>query len=557
MLLSPLRSWREKPWSLRTWALAAAVISLGGAILAGASAGAFSWHHQRARLDQNMVATMRAIIGAVDHELENAVALTRIISEAPSLQRGDLAMFEALARALAHSFGYSVVLSEPGSTKAIMSTAVPAAQAYPELPGDWAHPLNNPREIVVRPIRRAADGKWTAAVQMVIPDVRGRQTVITLVVPVERFQRIIREQRLPPEWSPVVLDQEWTIVARGITPEKFVGAKGANPQVMNLPSPDTTYEGRVLEGYKTIHARSRSEQFGWTAAVAVPQSLLVQQFIGPALAAALAAFLVSLVAVAGIALLWSRFFSDVRHLTAAAQQISDRKIAEAGELHIRELNLVADEMQRASERLKADEQFRKRAVDELAHRLRNKVATIQAIMYSLLREHPVLRDEVSKRLGALAATDSLLIDAQGRGAELERILQAELAPYGPTRIGVDGPHVILEPNLAFTMTLLFHELATNAAKYGALSCEGGAIRVCWSLAGNRLNFEWRETGGPTVSTPARRGFGTRLLASALSAFGGELQSSFEPAGLIVRIQVDVASGQLRVVPEDTDRSLAV
>ena len=539
---------RREGWSLRTWVFAVAAVSATGALVTGALAGWYSWDQQKARLDQSLVATTRAIIQAADHELDQAIALARGLSAAPSLERGDLASFERRSRALVEPFGYFLILSEYGSAKQMLNTAVPQGTAYPALPLEWTQGLDEVRGAIVRPlIRRAADGMWTTAVQMVASDAQGRKHVITLGLPFGRFQRIIDEQKLPPQWSPVILDQDWTIVARGLNPEKFIGAKGANPYLMKLPSPDSTYGGRVLEGYTTVNARSRSERFGWTAAVAVPQSLLLQQFLGPAMLAALASFLVCLLALGTIGLLALRVIKDVRVLSKAAEQISERQAVQPGPIHIRELKAVADGMQHASERLKAEEQFRKHAVAELAHRLRNKVATIQAIVYSLLRNQPALRDQVCNRLAALSATDDLLTATHGDGADLAHIVQSELTPYGQSRITADGPQVSLEPNLAFTMALLFHELATNAAKYGALSTEKGMIAIRWALTDHRLDLQWRESGGPLVHKPERRGFGSHLVASALGAFGGEAEAHFEPAGLIVRIQVNRSGERLRVV----------
>jgi signal transduction histidine kinase len=132
----------------------------------------------------------------------------------------------------------------------------------------------------------------------------------------------------------------------------------------------------VLEGYATVNARSRSEKFGWTAAVAVPQSLLFHQFFGPAALAALAGFIVSLLALAALGLLASRLVQDVRTLAKATETLSGREFVDAAPMSIKELNIVARGIEHASERLQAEEQFRKRAVDELAHRLRNKVACV-------------------------------------------------------------------------------------------------------------------------------------------------------------------------------------
>ena len=158
----------------------------------------------------------------------------------------------------------------------------------------------------------------------------------------------------------------------------------------------------------------------------------------------------------------------------------------------------ADSYRRLAKRLREEERLRVLAVEELAHRLKNKIASIQSIISYQLREQPQLRDDIIARLVALSATDDLIMAAQGRGASLRAILSTELKPYGLARISMEGPDIILSPTFALTMTLIVHELATNAAKYGALSRPAGKLSVHWSLADRALNLNWREAGGPPI-----------------------------------------------------------
>ncbi len=196
---------------------------------------------------------------------------------------------------------------------------------------------------------------------------------------------------------------------------------------------------------------------------------------------------------------------------------------------------AADHYRQLTRRLEDEEEFRKLTVEELAHRLKNKIATIEAVISLQLRNSPQTRDAILGRLAALSATDDLILQTQGQGAYLREILAAELSPYEASRIAVAGPVVLLSPKLATTMALLVHELATNAAKYGALSSPTGQVAISWSLSDDRLNLEWRESGGPAVSIPAQNGFGMRLLLGALHQFGGTAETKFEPTGFICKI----------------------
>ena len=211
----------------------------------------------------------------------------------------------------------------------------------------------------------------------------------------------------------------------------------------------------------------------------------------------------------------------------------------------------ADHYRRLRSRLEDEEKFRTLAVEELAHRLKNKIATIQSIISFQLRDNPQVRDAIARRLIALSATDDLILTAQGRGAWIRDILSAELGPYDVSRISMAGPDILLPPKVALTLALLTHELATNAAKHGALSCETGQLSVCWSLSDARLSLEWRECDGPPVAIPLHRGFGMLLLSRALDQFGGAVETTFEPTGLICKLSVALTEDRLSIAPRET------
>jgi len=211
---------------------------------------------------------------------------------------------------------------------------------------------------------------------------------------------------------------------------------------------------------------------------------------------------------------------------------------------------AADHYRRLTKRLEDEEKFRKLAVEELAHRLKNKIATIQSIISFKLRDNLQTRDSIIGCLAALSATDDLILATQEGGARLRDILSAELGPYEASRIAIQGPVIILSPKLAMTMALLVHELATNAAKYGALSVATGKVAIRWSLCDTRLDLEWRESDGPIITAPTRRGFGMRLLSRALDQFGGTVETTFEPTGLICRLSAALPENYTTSVESD-------
>jgi len=198
---------------------------------------------------------------------------------------------------------------------------------------------------------------------------------------------------------------------------------------------------------------------------------------------------------------------------------------------------AADHYRNLTRRLEDEERFRKLTVEELSLRLKNKIATIQAIISLELHDIPQKRDAIVGRLTALSATDDLILETQGQGARLREILSTELGPYEVSRIAIAGPVILLSPKLAMTMALLVHELATNAAKYGALSSATGRVAISWSLSDGQLKLEWRESGGPVVKTPTKNGFGMRLLSRALTQFGGVVETEYEATGLLCKMNI--------------------
>ena len=154
----------------------------------------------------------------------------------------------------------------------------------------------------------------------------------------------------------------------------------------------------------------------------------------------------------------------------------------------------ADHYRKITKRLGDEEKFRKLAVDELAHRLKNKLATIQSIISFQLRDDPQIRDAILTRLAALSATDDLIMATQGQGAGLRGILSAELRPYGVSRVSMEGPDVLLPPKLALMMALLF----TNSLPMLQNTVRCRVRRVTYQSGGRSPMLDWSLNGVKTV-----------------------------------------------------------
>lgn len=185
-------------------------------------------------------------------------------------------------------------------------------------------------------------------------------------------------------------------------------------------------------------------------------------------------------------------------------------------------------------------------IRELHHRVKNTLATVQAVVGATARSTSSI-DEFYKafvgRIVSLANTHSLLTEALWQMAPLREILDKELRPYNDARgerIKLEGPPVELPSEIAVPIGMAIHELTTNAAKYGALSVRNGRVCVTWDVhedeEGKRLNMVWEERGGPSVSQPERQGFGSRLLHRVLTTqLSAKVEVDYAPEGLRVAI----------------------
>jgi two-component sensor histidine kinase len=193
--------------------------------------------------------------------------------------------------------------------------------------------------------------------------------------------------------------------------------------------------------------------------------------------------------------------------------------------------------------LRANEKQLRLMVAELNHRVKNTIAIILSIAARTARQSGTIEEFYGKyqsRLIALARTHDALNEAFWEGAQLCEIAAGELRAYDETRFTVDGPNVSLPPSTAVSVGLCIHELASNAAKYGALSNDAGRVRVTWRVekadGTSTLVFSWTETGGPPVTPPTRRGFGSELIARSFSG-PGESKLDFAKGGVVCEVRV--------------------
>jgi two-component sensor histidine kinase len=262
--------------------------------------------------------------------------------------------------------------------------------------------------------------------------------------------------------------------------------------------------------------------------------------LGPALAAA--ALMIALGVMAALA--FARPISrDVRGLVGEAEALAaGARLLNPLPSHLQEIAEVRGSLEAADGILRAREAEARQAADrqqlminELNHRVKNTLVVVQSLARHSLRPTGDGENGLAQfndRLHALASAHDLLTRRSWEGADLGELLVEALKPYA-NQLTLDGPPVPLTPNAAVALAMIFHELATNASKYGALSTEAGRVSVTWNVEGrSRLTIIWRERAGPKVSPPNRGGFGSRLIAASLKGdLAGSADFEYAPEGL--------------------------
>jgi two-component sensor histidine kinase len=345
--------------------------------------------------------------------------------------------------------------------------------------------------------------KQSQVVTVEVPVLRGGEVIYDLSFspPIDIFQHLVEKQRPDELWTVSLLDAKGIVFARAPNPEETFG-KRASPSLYDtmFDKPEATLSSVSLDHVALSSAYARSQLTGWTVAAGVAESSLV-------------APLWRNIAITGL-------IGGVLLLTGLAFALRMATTIARGEM-LHDL-----------------------LIEELNHRVKNTLALMQAIAVQTFRSSS--RDERSKfegRLGALAEAHNLLSQEKWQGAELKDVIGRVLQPFllnNPERIRMAGPTVPLSPRLAVVLSMIVHEIATNAAKYGALSNDSGTVALDWEVTAEtpkpRLRLIWTESGGPPVTAPVQRGFGSRLIErSTRDQLGGEATVDFLPRGVVYTI----------------------
>jgi two-component sensor histidine kinase len=448
----------------------------------------------------------RGMMLAVDRELQGIIAALQVLALSQPLRDGDLTGFRRQAETYLRQQrqGSNLVLSD--RTRQIINLRAPPGEPLPLLVDtETVAAVYDTARPAVSNLRRGPVLQ-RLIVTVHVPVIHDGRVVYSLSInpTLESFSDIIHQQRPPEGWVISVFDRAGVNVARTPNPERFVGTK-ASPSFypVLMSRNEGVIEATSLEGTPLLTAFSKSPISGWSVAAGIPRATLTQP-LWQSLATSLAI---------GLGLLLLGLAFAVRMATRIARAEAHRELL----------------------------------INELNHRVKNTLTTVQSIAARTLRGTGSGRDAaqtLESRLIALSRTHNVLSETNWESADLHGIANGTLEPYlsrDSARVEISGPPVQLRPRVALTIAMVLHELATNAIKYGALASAGGRISLAWRFVDGApeptLRMIWRESGGPSVQPPERKGFGSTLIeASVAHELKGNATLSFEPSGVVCTME---------------------
>jgi two-component sensor histidine kinase len=522
----------------RTWSLLALLLAYGAlATLPIVMVGSYLFftvlQGERDHLGERVRQVAAAVAGDVDRELQRRETVLGTLATSPLIASGDLAGFHAQARAAVANQNLVVLLQDAISKQQLVNTFVGYGTSLPTTgdPDTFDRVLSNKR-VEVSDLFMSLVSKGPA-IDIALPIIEGGNVryLLKLALTPDHFWQIIAEHSLELRWRVTIVDRRGIIIARTDAQDRFVGQALPGPELKEMRSREKMLTSEGIDGAMTAWATVPSA--GWTVRVSAPFDVTQSSFyrsIGLTSVVTLALVLTLLLGLFFAA----RLSAPLSSVARMAQGLVRQEPVVAPPVSYKEADMLVAALKEAAEELVQLRGRERLVVQESGHRIKNILAVVQSLVRQTLREGAgEARTRLLQRLEALARAQAALTSTDWTGISLEQLIAAELGPYA-NQVTLDGPRVVISGSAAQTVSLLIHELGTNAAKYGALSNADGRISISWSIddrvQGSTLRFRWQESGGPPVKQATSRGFGSTLLEA--SVLGGSSRISYEPDGLI-------------------------
>jgi two-component sensor histidine kinase len=466
-----------------------------------------------------------AVALQIDSHLAAFQATLNVFSASPTLLEGDMNDFRSRLQQTDHpSDVWFTVRDENGQQ--LLNTSTPRGARLPTFLGRgdpviFTEGRSYTSDLIWAPVTN----QWavTLSVPVRVPAVTGKvRFALTTGVPAAYFRKLLDD--VPQGWIAAINDREGKILARSMAHDQWVGkpmARSGWEITKDVPPGQggLWQDVYTLEGTKVVGAYYRMASTGWLIGVsALPEVYQAprRNITGVGLTLLFMALLLSL---ALASFMGQRITKAIAVLQVKAAAMRDMKVIDVPNTSLDEVNKVAAIMRNTAQILRKRQDQQTILIQELNHRVKNTLATIQAISRMTIRnshDMAAFEQAFSARLLALSSTHNLLTESAWSGVELSELLAKELEPFrvGPHLL-LSGPAVALTSKVAIALGMSIHEMATNAVKHGAFQAGGGSVRISWFMSEGNLTLEWHERCGHPIVPPSRQGFGSRLIQQTI------------------------------------------
>ncbi|MDH4441463.1 MAG: sensor histidine kinase [Rhizobium sp.] len=485
----------------------------------------------------------QTISRSIERKVADMETTLGLVANSPELRDGDLeAFYDRVGGSLKGSSMYILLVRRDGAQ--LLNTRIPWGTELRRMsnPGSLQSALRSGKVELSGIFFGVTSQRWVVNLTMPIAaSNRAGADAVVLTQDAASLASHTSRENLPPGWSAALIDDDGkVIVSSGI--DNRPSGEQFPESWLELMYGSNSSAVFYQDGEQYLLGYARIADWPWRVAVWGPVASAQETFVS-AWKSLLVGSLVILTISLGVALIAAhQLRASIRTIASMADRIGQGDIVSPERTKILEANQVAVALSNASfDRAEAEERIHF-ILQELVHRTKNILSLVQAMMRQLARGADSVDDfqrAVSGRLAGLAQSIEALARQEWGGIPLATLVDLQLATVigAADRVDRRGPDLLVNASAVQNLGLVFHELATNSVKYGALSVLEGRIRVEWAVENEtseepKLRLTWTEQHGPPVVAPTRRGFGSTVIERhAASSFSGEVTMDFQPSGL--------------------------
>jgi two-component sensor histidine kinase len=509
-------------------------------------------NNERETQREAILFSARTLMNAVDTILSKQIAVAQMLATSPALEADDLATFrqEATRAMSGLSGGWIVVADETGQQ--LLNLGLGATDPLPrrvEASLKLQRRALETGQIQISGIFAAA-GLNTPAVTVELPVRRKDKPPLEIIIAMrpDIFRALFEQWNLPEGWLAGLTDADGNVIARSRNHEQNVGRPASEDfRAASRRAPIGWNEGKSLEGVAMASAHATSPISGWVMGLAADKSLFEAPVRATVMVAGLAGGATLLLSL--LLAMWSarRIARPIEQIEQGTHALMLRRTIAFANTGLPEADRTLDALvstarvfeQHDKERDEREAHVRL-IMRELSHRSKNLLAIVLAIARQTSRytsSFSEFESRFNSRIQALADAHDLLVEQQWSGAHVDDLVRAQLAAFGTEKVACRGERIMLRTEAVQNVALALHELATNASKYGALSVPTGKVNIDWARqpgesGGQDLRITWRESGGPPVVAPSKKGFGCFVLERVTINALGQGGLEFNPDGLV-------------------------